>query len=118
MPTTGKGYPYPAVTDPVAATATAIQSLASACDSRAAISASGKITVNVNNAVSGSKSVTFPSGRFGTNVPNVVGCPQNSLFAASVGAPSATGFTAYVRHVNNNSTDTDVPYHYIARTTG
>ena len=51
MGTTTNGYPYPEDTDPVAQGAQGIRSLASAIDTKAGISAAGKVNVTLNNVI-------------------------------------------------------------------
>lgn len=113
--TTTHGYPYPLSSEPISGAAQAIKDMADTCNTKCAISACGKVTIDMGGAAAGTKSVTFPSGRF-TTIPQVVGMSGNSLFFASAGALTATGFTAYLRKWNNTAdSTTGIPYWYIAR---
>lgn len=105
MPNTSNGYPYPAGTDPVAGTATAIQNLATAVDTQLRKTAAGTVTINATAVGTFTASVTFPAGRFTaapfvTTDANTAG-PKNNISSAN--AVSAAGFTMTLDKVGGST---------------
>jgi hypothetical protein len=99
MGTTANGYPYPDDTASLAGGAQAIKALAQAADTRARITAAGRVTISVTTATTlFSKAITFPAGRF-TVAPVVVATVEHSWWVASISAVTATGCTIYIRNV-------------------
>lgn len=95
MPNTTVGLPYPAPTDPIAAGATAIQSLAESIQG-------GRASIAVaSNAVQGSLTITFPKP-FASPPPIVGACTVDAQwFNASVALVTATNMLVWVRHTDN-----------------
>lgn len=95
MAKTNAGLNYPLATDPLADGAATIQNLAR-CMQR------GKVTVPVaSGQVSGSLAVVFPEAFYAA--PTVVLTTQDSIFwPASAFTVTTTGFTAWVRNIDNN----------------
>jgi len=114
MPSTAKGYRYPATTEPVAQLSTATQNLANDLQSKQGTGACGKTDVVASNVTNAFKTVTFPAGRF-TGTPNVTVVTSNGNWFGSVGAPSATQFNCYIRQFQNTAQSATVTCNWIAR---
>lgn len=98
MPTTGKGYPYPAATD-TPDVPRDIQALAAFTDAKVPYAmAAGTVNVPVNNTAAATAAVTFPVGRFSPTVSPVVahsvndGANANLRATRMQGLVSASGF--------------------------
>lgn len=96
MGTTGRGYPYPEPTEPVAQGADAIKALATAVDTTGLVRiAAGTVSLNITSLDTNfTVPVTFPAGRF-TAAPMVVtnGASFSPITATSATAINANGFT-------------------------
>jgi hypothetical protein len=89
MPTTSKGFPYPASTAPVAQGAAAIQDLAEFIDPNTGITASGEVNLDFTGDISRTALVTFVAGRFGSAPHVVATCGGPRLIAAVYGITAA-----------------------------
>lgn len=109
MPNTASGIPYPADT----ATPDVprdIKAMADHLEDRLPYrDASGAVTVPVSNAASATLAVTFPVGLFTAAPQVVVSTSGTSNWVAMTASPTASGFTATVRHVDNTVTASASP---------
>lgn len=108
--------PYPVDADPPADAATAMQALAERLE--ALLPISGRVTVTVTAAASGSQAVAFPAGKFPVGATVRVVCSTNiagntSYFAYASSATN-TGFTARVRHHDGTVQSTTVDVDWVA----
>ena len=109
MPTTASGLPYPSSTD-TPDVPRDVKALADALEARLQRNVySGAVTVPVSNASTASVAVTFPAGRFSAAPHVVVSTSGTSFWCAFSASPTATGFTASVRHIDGTVTASASP---------
>lgn len=112
MPSTSKGYPYPAATD-VPDVPADIQSLADAINAGLPRKVQvGSFTMSITASTTGTASPTFGSAFTGT--PTIICQTANNAYTLSVASPSTTGFTCNARHIDGTSTTTSFTVYYIA----
>lgn len=126
MPSTSNGYRYPAGTDPVAGTATAIQNLANDVDTRNGSSAGGSGTIVHNSVIAATLTVTFPAGRFVAAPPVTIispkdsggGPPWSALVVCWCTGQTNTGMTLNSRSISGSAITANILVAWFARTQG
>ena len=92
--------PYMLDGDPLADVADIMASLAARVDRQLGIR--GFVDITVTGAATANLPVVFPVGTF-TSTPIIVVTSNNSAMLGAMQNPTAAGFDAYVRHINNTT---------------
>jgi hypothetical protein len=114
MPSTSKGFPYPASSDPVAQGAAAIQALAEFIDPNTGITGSGEVNLDFTSDTSRSAVVTFVAGRFSA-APHVVATNGGPRLIAAVYGITAAHFSLTVYTASGSAVTASNTTQWIAR---
>ena len=112
MPTTTRGYRYPASTQPLAETHTRINELAADVDTKVGRIERGTATVAVSASSQGTLDVNFATAF--TAAPTVVATSENPSYAAFARFRTVNDVEIGVRHLDGTSATVNVAVSWVA----